>query len=593
MTRRACFSLMCLAISFPIFARAADPLKDAFARIPEDAIGFVCLPNLKQLDSEWQQAITSYGLQALVQPPWNSPLAILKQFTQISDGLMTTGPLIFVQMPAENAADLGKRSAVYVPANDPKALVEALGGKAGEGNLWNITIVGQPAFARTGDKCVVIGDSADGVKAVGEAKAGMDAKLKDLTAFEGLDLIVWVDGDRLLKILKPQIDMFTGMIAMAQAAGGPLGVKQAESTKKQIDMFISGAQSVLMGLSLDPAGLGMRFALNVKPGSELAKQVKVTPPSGSLLAGLPAGRFMLVFGQVLNPDSAREALKQIEPYFEAGKDVASINAEQLGVLKSTLEEWAPLTTAVRASVEALPSGPGGLIGASVIFDTTDSAKWLEAIGKVVEAAKKISTDKEVLQVAGAVSFAPAAEDIAGKKVAELKLDLSKIEDADEDDIEELGKVLGKEGVLFRLAAVSPQRVVATFGGGVDYAKRLIEQAQKDDAPLDNAPGIQKVGKNLPKKPVAAGYLAVDQIVACIENVAKALEEDEPLPFRMPEINAPAAMSSTVEKESMRVDLFLPTELVVAVKDVALTMMGAGPPGAAPAQPAGDPGKKGE
>jgi hypothetical protein len=377
---------------------------------------------------------------------------------------------------------------------------------------------------------------------------------------------------------------------MQASSGNPMAAKQGESLQRQVNMFLEGTQSGHMGLSLNPAGLGLRFALHIKPGTDLAKQMKVKPPAGSLLEGLPAGRFMLAWGQVFNAETARETLKQLDPYFEAGKEMESIDPEQLGALRGILEEWAPLTQAARATAEVLTPSEKGLVGLSMIFDTSNSGEWLGLFGKAIDGLKKVSTDEEVLKIANAVSYQAGAEDVAGKSVAHLKLNLAMIEDVEEEDREEAEAVLGKEGVLFRFAAVNPQRVVVTFGGGADYMTRLIEQAQTGAAPLDNAPSIQKVGAFLPKEQVSAAYLAVDQIVAFIENVAKAVDEDEPLPFRMPEINAPAALASAVGPESAQTDIFLPTELVVAVKDVVMSMLApTGAPGPGPGEPTGGGG----
>ncbi|MFH0980672.1 MAG: hypothetical protein V2A79_03925 [Planctomycetota bacterium] len=589
MYRSILATLICLTAAFPTWARAADPMENALAAIPEDAVGFLCVPSLKQLDGDWQQAVSNFGLQPLVPPPWNSPLAALQQFMQLSAGLDANGPLVLVQMPFNPPSEfMGSKQAFILPAADPKALVEAMGGQAGEGGIWNVKLLGGPAFAMTGEKRLIVSTSAEVVKAVAGGKTGTGTKFKGKNPkmYEGLDLVLWLDGERLLKAFKPQIDGFLAIVTMAQAASGPLGVKQAESTKKQISMLVDGTQSLMLGVSLDPAGVGLRLAIHAKAGSELAQQTKAKPAAGSLLQGLPAGRYMLAFGQVFDADLLKESLKDLDPYFEAGKGVESVNAEQLGILKGILQDWAPLNKAARLTVEALPPGPNGVIGMSLIFETSDTQRWLELVGKAVEALKKLPTDKDAKMFADAASYSAEAEDVAGVKVSHLKLDLSKIEEIDEDDLEEVTKVVGEEGVLFRLAPAGANVVTVSFGGGADYMKRLIEHAGREAAPLDNTPGIQKVANHLPKKQVGAAYIAVDQILACVSTIAKVLEEDEPLPFQMPEINAPLGVTVTGEQELMLIDVFCPTELIAASKNVVMTMMGPGGPGTAQPPPAG-------
>jgi len=586
--RRTAVTLVCLAAVFPGVAKAADPIKSALAVIPGEAIGFVCVPSIKQLDSEWQQAVTNLGLQPFVQPPYNSPLALMQMFGQMTAGLDANGPLVFVQMPFENPFEQSAHAAIVLPAEDPKALIEAMGGQAGEGGVWSVPLFGMPMSAATGDKRVVLAQLPDVLKAVTDSKKSMVTKFKakDLEMFKGLNLVLWLDGEKLLNTFKPQIDGFVGMITMMQAASGPAGAKQAESFKKQVDMFVDGAQAVLIGVSLDPAGVGLRFALDTKPGSELAKQMKVKPAAGSLLQGLPAGKFMIAGGQVYTADQMKEMVKQFDPYFEMGDVVETIDADQLRILKNIFEDWAPTIRGWHLSLEALPPGPSGVIGLSMLFDTSDSGRWLDSAGKAVNALKKLSTDEDAQMIASAVSYTEGAEEIAGKKVAHLKIDLAKIEQIEEEDVEEITAVLGEEGVLFRMAAVGSDTVALSFGGGASYMNRLIEHADQGAAPLDNSPGISKVAGHLSENRVSEAYIAVDQIVACIGNVAKVLEDDEEFPFRMPKIDAPLAISSTVTEGVMQMDMFFPTELVVAGKDLILTVVGSGAIGG-PGGPGGE------
>ena len=591
MTRKSFVIVICVAAMFASSTRAADPMKTALSVIPADAVGFVCVPSLKQLDGKWQQSITNLGLQPFVPPPWNSPLTALQQLGQMAEGLDANGPLIFVQMPFENMFEMPSRNAFILSAADPKALVESMGGQAAEGGIWNLTVVGKPCFAVTVDKNLIVSDTAEGVKAVADGKGGMDGKLRseDLKVLKGLDLVLWIDGERLLKVFKPQIDGLTGMLTMMQASSGsPLAIKQAESTRQQIDMFVEGTKSATIGLSLDPAGIGLRAGFSTKPGTKLARQMKnIELAKGSLLQGLPAGKFMIAAGEVLNADQIKEALKYMDPYFEVGDEVESLNAEQLGILKGILEDWAPLNTGFGVTIEALPPGPGGVVGMSLVFHTTDSGRWLELVGKAVDALKGLLTDETGEMVSKALSYAGEAEEIGGMKVAHLKIDLAKIDEIDEDDLEEITAVLGQEGLLFRMGPVGPKVVAVSFGGGADYMKRLITHADKTEAPLENAPGIRKVAGHLPKEQASAGYVAVDQIMACIGNAAKVLDEDEEFPFRMPEINAPLAMGSTGTDGAVQMDIFFPTELVVASKDLIMSVMASKSAASPPAEPAGE------
>ncbi len=587
MMRKTLVTLICLTAVLSGVAQAADPMKTALSFIPEDAVGFVCVPELKGIDGKLQQTIGNLGLQPFVPPPYNSPLALLQQFLQMTEGLDENGPVALVQMPFDTPFEQSSRMAFIFPAEKPKALLEAMGGQVGEGGNWSLALFGQPSVAAIGEKRVIVAMVPDVLKAVTDSKGGMDGRFKgkDLKVFKGLDLVLWIDGERLLGTFKPQIDGFMGMmLMMQQASSSPFGAAQGETTKKQIDMFMEGAKWITLGVSLDPAGIGLRGVFHAKAGSELARVIKATPAKDSLLQGLPAGKFMIAGGQVFETDELKDAVKNMEPYFEAGEGIESVDADQLKTLKNILEDWAPTNKGLRFTLEALPPGPGGVVGMAAVVETSDSGRWLELAGRAIEALKKLSTDEDAQMLAKATSFTSEAEEIGGVKVTHLKLDLSKIEDLDEDDLDEITTVLGKEAVLLRMAAVGPNVVAVGFGGGADYMKRLIEHADKKAAPLEGTPGIEKVAGHLPKKQVGVAYVAVDQIFRCVQSVLKALEEEE-LPVDIPEINAPLALASTTGDDMVRVDAFFPTELVVTAKNLVMTMMGMGAP-AEPAEPAG-------
>lgn len=590
--RKTVVLLAGVGLLFPHLTLADPPIKDALRAIPKDAVGFVCVPNIQALDGKWQQALTNVGLQGMVPPPFNSPVAVLQQLLQMSEGLDLNGPVTIVQMPFENQIDFASKNAIVFPATDPEALVRSMGGQAGEGGVWNLTMFNKPGFAITAEKRLIISDTAEGVKAVAEGKGGMDAnfKAKDLAAFEGLDVAIWADGERLVKIFEQQIQMFTGMFTMGAAAGGPLGAAQAESTKQQIDMVLGGIKSAVIGASLDPAGVGLRMAFDAKPGTDLARHLKVKPAKGSLLEGLPAGNFMLAAGQVFGEEELKSTRKQFEPFLKAGEEMEDIDAEQLRVLRGIVDDWVPLNRGIRATFESLPPGPGGLIGVSVLFETSDSQRWLELLGRAAETVKVLSKDEEAQEIARTMSYASEAEELGGVKVAQLKFDLSQIEDVDEDVLEQVTAVVGKEGIIVRLAPVGSDLVALGFGGGAEYMTRLIEQAGKKEAPLDSVPGIQKVAAHLPKKQLQTGYVAVDRITGFIGNVMKVVEEDEePFPFQMPEINAPLALSVSGGDGSVQMDMFCPTELMVASKNLIMMVMGAGPAGGAAPPAKQDPG----
>ena len=582
MMRKLVCLLFGVCATVPLTAHADDTLAGALAAIPKDAMGFICVPSIESLDGDYQQAISDLGLQQLVQPPMNSLVGMVKQFVPFLEGIDETGSLALVFMPVEHIFELQMKQVILIPTKDPRAMIEAMQGQAAEEGLWSVTIQGQPAYVAAGKGRLIVANQLETAKAVKDSSASISAKLKshEKRGMEGMDLVVWLDSNRLLTVVKPMIDGIIAPVLMMQQSSGGFQAKSAELNKKQIDMMVDGMSSLMLGVSLDKRGLGLRFAMTGKPGSEMAKQLKVKNTSDSLLQGLPGGKYVLAFGQTADPEQTRATLKDyLDTWFDLGTETDKVDTEKLGQLKSLIEEAAPMITGLRGSVEALPAGSDGLFGMAIIVDTSDNDKALELKGKMIELGREIladsakrTEDDDLKQFHDALTYEKDAEVIAGVKVQHLKLDLAKVEDIDEEDREDVLKVIGKEGVLIRMAPVGARKIVAGFGGGKERMASLIEQARTNEAPLDNDTGIRKTAHAVPKMRASVAYVAVDRILAAVSRVADVLEE-EPLPVQMPLLDAPLTLASSGGDGCAQFDMFVPTALLIASKDAAMVVMG--------------------
>ena len=77
-------------------------------------------------------------------------------------------------------------------------------------------------------------------------------------------------------------------------------------------------------------------------------------------------------------------------------------------------------------------------------------------------------DGDAKQIVEALIHNPEAEDIDGTTVQHVKFDLAKIDDVDEEELEEITPIIGQDGLLFRVAAADDDTIAIAFGGGSDY-----------------------------------------------------------------------------------------------------------------------------
>lgn len=591
--------VLAMLVAPAVTAFAGDPMKDAIQTLPSDAIAMIVTPSLKQLDADYKQAVVDLGLQGLIQPPYNSLTGALKAVAPQLAGLDENGTVAIVLLPPASYVEIDSHLVVVLPVTDPKALLEGMNAKAGEGNVWDFNFYGQPSFGVTADKRLYICKTADVAKKVAAAKPGLPEKLKDndLKSLDGLDVALWFDGEKLLKMLKPQIDGFMPFMMMAMGGtGDPFAAKQMESMKKDIDSFVEGVSTFSLGVGIEKSGVDLRMNFSAKPGTEFGKQLKVRTTKDSLFKGLPGENYVLAVGQVADPSQAKQALDAINPYIDVLAGVEGIDKDKVSQLRNALQEWMPLVTHSCAKVEVLPPGEYGIIGVSAVAETSDGKKWMELTGKMFDTAKSLVTeskneniDDEMKKALKALTYKVEAETVGGAKVAQLKFDFTAIDDLDDDEKEEITKVLGKDGLTFRLAALDSNQIVFTFGGGPAYMEKVVQSAAKKEATLDANAGIKKVAANIPAERQSVIYVALDETLKLINELNKATDEDE-LPVKIPAGTPPLAMTATGGDEWIRMDIFLPTELIVAGKNAVMTLTGGAAPAATTELPTGSDAK---
>jgi hypothetical protein len=562
-------------------SKAAESVEDILSVIPGEAKGFIYLSSIKHADESFQYMVKEMDLTQFVMPPMNSLSGVMKMFLMMTDGLNEEGAIIAVFMPTDFIEEMGEKMAILVPVTDGKTLLGAMGGQAREGGIWNVSLMGDAAVAVVAEKYVVLADDEETARAVATPKESIKDKLEaeEKKALEGLNAAVWFDLGWILEKAKPQIDGIVAMMTMMQQAEGGFGAVQADTTKDQVDLWTKGADKVIFGLSLSEAGMKMRFALRAKPDSELHEQMmqSVDMPKASLLQGLPMSKYVFAMGQVIPGDRAEYFVESTEPYFEFLGEAEEVDSAKLDTLKSKMKDLYVQVSGYRMSAEALPGGPHGLVGLSVILDSENSDKFLQLVEESFGLVKEVVKEEEFKEYIDLLAFQKDAESAGDSKVHKFVLDpSSKLDelDMDEEDYEEVLSVLGEEGLTVRMAAAGKKKVVVALGGGLDRMKKLIEQAGKPGAPLAKDPGVKASAAHMPAERHTEAYFALDNLFLLIEKIAMAVEEDE-FPVKLGELNAPAAMTGVVIEDQMNVDLFIPTAFMVAVKDTIMTFMGMG------------------
>lgn len=541
---------------------------DIFAAVPEDAWAVACVRNLAGVEKKVMSIGTKFGA-----PP-RSPLMMAKTMLGLTSGVDDAGDLLVVLMPLESLGNFADKMILLVPITDYAEFTSLMEIQEVEGGLSTTVLQGVPMYIGQKGKHVILAPSAEMAKAVLESKGAGEKQFTkhQLERAQEDDLTIWLNTGAALAS-----DVAAPLFAMAEAMNNP----QVESFKD--------FKTVQIGLQVSEAGIRLGLNAEAKPGSDMAKSMGgIRETSDSMLTGLPAEPFVLAIGGLYTDASSEYMADSLGKMFDNPQITAGgkVDAEKLKSVKETVVKMIGGLRSLAFSVSALPAGPDGMVGfAKVTGLEGDSRECLDSFSALIENVKGgLFTDEDINQWLTYFEYVPKAETIGGIDVDHLTIKLDQIEEIEEEDLETVMKIIGKEGALVRMGAVDPHHVVATFGGGAARFETAVGLVKEKKAPLADNPGIKRTAEALAKKRAAEGYVALDTGLKLASDIGTIV--DEPLPFKVPEVNAPIGMTATMtSKTAQQSDVFIPMDVIMAAKDVVQAMMGMQAPPAAPPTPA--------
>lgn len=570
----ACGAIMSAILAGAPAVRAGGEMQNALKAIPGDVIGFLSVPSASALDEKVMKVAQTLGLAPMMP---GSPLQLFKDYLLrgASEGLDGNGAMSVYMFEPKGTGDAAFDAAtvLQLPAADPQTLMQELGCEAEVDGLRPLELFGEAQYAVARGKYVCIGSNKDLLKKLQSTEGDITGRIgaSALENLSTLDIALWIDVQKAGKLAKPMINQF---LEMMDTGGGPASIEaiQHKSMVKNVNMLMEGLDAFQMGLGVTPKGIMTSFHLTAKSGTKLGdtfKDAKYT--DSSLLAGLPADPYILAAGQTVDSKAMQESWDDLNAILSSDDLKQACDAESLSTIRTQLESLLTTLKGGAVSVSLLPESPEGLIGVAAAIHVADSAKWLDALESSVNAAKTVSNDEEAKKALEKLTFHKGASTVDGASVSTITFDLPAAADMDPDDTDKMKKVLGKDGVLFYVAPADADTVVVTFGGGEAHLAEVLKTAKSGAAPLREDAGISKVSSVLPKKRNSEVYFAGDRLFKLIENISKAAGEG-PLPIRMAEVNAPIALVTTGGDLHVQMDLFLPMEMVVAIKDTVMQAM---------------------
>lgn len=576
--------------------------------LPADAAAFAAIPDLAAMDANVQGVLQQLQLAGMVP----GPLDWIKSSTGVSKGLKDNGSLAFALLSLKDVKtpeEIGNKLVVYIPATKSEELIEALGGEK-DGDVYKITLMGQPSFGAPIDGFVIAAEKAETVKAaLAATKKGLTLSPTQMKRYPSTDLFVWINPSSVSKELQ---DSLREALQNLQKEMSPVAASQPAAEEQWAQMF-NDLQECTVALSLSQkTGLVLSWFFNPRDGSKTAKQMEtIKAVDGSLLKGLPKEPTIGAMGFVVGsgPEFKANVQQGMEQAFTVYTGMLKslgigITDEQIAAIKTpainlitTLEQGA-------VSVSGLPEGDEGRLAVTVVAKVADGKAWQKDAHKLFDVFKQIVIDaakqhgeaeEKIKPIADAFVWKENAEQVDGATVDHFTVDIEKLATTEQDkaQLENIKKFVGKEGLVFRFAATSENHVIFTFGGGAKRFAQVIESAKKGDTSLSESASIKSVAGRLPKGPrVMEGYLSLDTLLETIMSVSAEMGSPIPIPLALRNA-APIAVTVTKPTPSSQAgEVLVPMELMVSVKELVgplMMMMGGGmqqPPAEAEPAPGG-------
>lgn len=551
-------------------AASKTPPKNLLDVIPDDIWAMIYLPSMAQLDEK----VAKYA-QRLNLPMLFAPTMMARMMTGLSSGVDDRREFAVVLFPVSDASKVGDSTAILIPATDHASLIALLSPEDVGDGVSSIKLMDKSAFTASTGGYTIMAPTRDVLARVLKATKTLRPKFNrhQLDRLATDDVTVWANSGAITSS-----ELFTGFTQMIEASGAVNGLGQLREFN-----------TVGVSLRQEPTGLALGFYMDAKPATEMhAALAEMPTTTESLLNGLPRGPFVATGGQIRSKAISALAAKMFDKMLDDLDNKSANETEKTGPaggkqMGRVLQRIrAPVKTLIAdlariaVSVSPLPEGSEGMIAVAKVIATHDDARRVcTALREIVDGVKQeFADDTEITELLSHIEYKVAAEKAGSVNVDHLVIKLPEKTKTDigEEGMAAMKAVLGSDRLLARIAVVDDRHVAITVGGGVAYMSKVIEAVKSNAAPLSNDAGLKRVAKFVPKKRNTEAYFAVDQLIKLVSRIAKAV--GEPFPVTMPEINAPVAMvTSLVPPAGTQTDIYIPIELIAAIKDAITNAIG--------------------
>jgi len=549
----------------------------ALQQVPADALVVVKIRNLQDVSTKASGMMQAMGV-ANLSPAMADPLAAMQQQTGIANGLDKNGDaVIFIPSSLMDNPDAEQKPAVMLwPVTDYKAFIANFPEAQTEGGISTFKMGENPndSYAANWGKYAAVSQVKElvatkpanlGLKVTGLAAKELDAK--DVTVFFN----VAPARAKLLPKLKesrPQViaDMKTKMGEdEAQAKYIPLAEAAVNGAMDLAEQLLNETNAATYGINLTNEGINTTAMAEFDPKSELGQRAaQVKGAGGSMLSGLPEGKYLVFGGGQLDPKVVTETLNDLLKPIEAeltklGPD-GKVFIDYLAAAKQAIGA----TQSSRFGMVA----PAGQLGQEAILQminvaTGDGKVLYDAQKKMFAASDAITALAGQGKVQSKLTITPAAKTVAGVKLDAFQSNMTT--GAAEDDAQAaqmkqmMTMMYGPNGISGVTGLVSDKTLITVTGGGDELVEKAVTAAKANEDVLGKLAGVTAVNKHLPQNRNLVAYLPVDQMITT--GLTYAQQFGMPVQIQLPADLPPVGFTAGAEGSAIRFDSHVPSQLV--------------------------------
>ncbi|MEO8495632.1 MAG: hypothetical protein ABI614_11220 [Planctomycetota bacterium] len=536
-----------------------DAADDVVQQIPDNALAYVVVRNLREADREVNQ--TAQRMQL----PAHNLLEMAKQSLGLVKGVVETGDLALVLMGSEAG---GPYPVVFVRTDNFDELLGQLKTENQDGPISQVTVAGQSVLIAAKGKYAVLASPAnrDGLKQVvaSAASVKVDDGTQAFTQHADVYAVATNAGVKMLSQLA-----ITGLQVVKQqlAQLGPQG-DQAVAAFGMYEELLKWAaeevKQVVVALRIDDNG-----AVSLVKRVDFLNPVEYADAGSAAsatkrLARLPMRPYAIAGAGAMGDVTAMEKWMEFSMEMTRSMMGSQLSDEQGQKLIEISRKSMEGVRGVAFSFGVPEVGGSVYSGMAGIMEVDNADAYLARYVDTMQQMQQLFADSERMPYRILTAEKAEVAGVPGMKVV-MQISPAALGPAAEQLKGMFDKLYGKDGKIEVYGAAIDDKHIALAYVSEDNLRALIQAAKSPDAGLAADEGIQITSKLLPENAQLVGFVSPAGTVQFIQRMVQAIlppEQQAQIPA-FPS-SPPLGFSFQYDGEALEAGLVAPAEFLTAL-----------------------------